>query len=39
MMSLYHSMGVDKIKNEKKRVGYVKPKLSFFVEENDSDPV
>ena len=39
MMSLYHSMGVDKIKNEKKGVGYVKPNPSFFVEENDSDQV
>ena len=38
-MSLLLSMEVDKIKNEKKGVGKVKPKLIFFVVENDSDPV
>ena len=39
MVSLLLSMWVDKIKNEKTGVGYVKPNPSFFVEENDSDPV
>ena len=39
MMILYHSMVGSKTKNEKKGVGYVKPNPSFFVEENDSDPV
>ena len=37
MMILYHSMGVDKTKKEKRGL-ITKPKLSFFVVENDSDP-
>ena len=39
MISHLLSMRVDKIKNEKKGVGYVKPNPSFYVEGNDSDPV
>ena len=38
MMILCHSMVGSKTKNEKRGL-IMKPKLSFFVVENDSDPV
>ena len=39
MMILYPSMVGSKTKNEKIGVDYVRQNLSFFDEENDSDPV